>query len=159
MNTRRGREVETSSLSIETKPDLIIPGLGEELYREPEEIAALDSPMEKDYFKEVEFMEDVLTIRIEPGREKNAPQLIDVYVNGRAEWVPVGKPWKLKRKYVEVLARAKPMSIQTSHESAEESADPQNRVIRSVSSMHPFTVINDPSQKGYEWLTRILQEG
>jgi hypothetical protein len=64
----------------------------------------------------------------------------------------------MRRKYVEVLARSKPMSVQTKHESAEESLNPQNEVIRTTSSQFPFSVLED-TQRGIEWLNRLMSEG
>ena len=85
---------------------------------------------------------------------------VDVYVNGVAEWIPVGRPWILRRKFVEVLARAKPISVQTQHEGIGEGEDgmPNNRIIRNTSSMFPFSVLQD-SQRGIEWLNRLMAEG
>ena len=154
------REVHTADMALPDTPDIILPGLDEPLIRENESIATLDSSSRDDYYKELQFMEEMVTIRLEPSSEKNAPSVIDVYVNGRPEWIPVGKPFTLARKYVEVLARAKPIEVQTSHDTPETSmnGDPQNRVVRTIRSKHPFSVINDPNPRGIDWLTRIMQE-
>lgn len=154
------KEVSTSDMDLGTKSDIILPGLDDVLVRDPEEIAVVEgTSAEGDYAEQLAFMEELMQIRIEPSREKHAAQLIDVYVQGRAEWIPVGRPWIIKRKYVEVLARAKPIGIETTHETAEESLDPQNKVVRTVSLLHPFSVLHDPNPKGFEWLSRIMQEG
>jgi hypothetical protein len=126
--------------------------------RESIAIEPVVSSLTKNDFAEMMFMEELVKIRVEPLNEKNPRKMIDLYVNGKAEWVPVGRPWIMRRKYVEVLARSKPMSVQTKHESAEESLNPQNEVIRTTSSQFPFSVLED-TQRGIEWLNRLMAEG
>lgn len=103
------------------------------------------------------FMEDVLTIRIERGREKNAPAWVDVYVNGVCQWIKVGEVQKVKRKFIEVLARSQPFSVTTTHGSTNEER-PQNRIERSQFAQYPFSVLNDPSPMGHEWLQRVYMD-
>lgn len=136
----------------------VMPPITEELTREPIEIEPIAASLTKNDFDELMFMEELVKIRIEPLTEKNPRKIVDLYVNGKAEWVPVGRPWIMRRKYVEVLARSKPMSIQTKHEQPEESLDPRNEVIRSLSSQFPFSVLQD-TPRGIEWLNKILAEG
>lgn len=138
---------------------IVMPGLDEVLVREPAEIEPItDSALTMDSLGDIMFMEELVKIRVEPLTEKNPRKLIDLYVNGVPEWVPVGKPWIMRRKYVEVLARSKPMSVQTRHEQPEESLDPQNEVIRSTSAQFPFSVLQD-TPKGVAWLNKIMAEG
>lgn len=156
---RRGRrETHTADFEQGQLPDIVMPGLDEIVNREPESIAVADGPISKDYASELAFNEEVLTIRIEPLREKNPPKMIDVYVMGRAEWIPVGQPYKVKRKYVDVLARCKPIGV-TTQVGTTNDENPENRIVRSVSSQYPFSVIHDPSgAKGADWLTKIMYE-
>lgn len=154
---RRGRrEISTADMEIGQRADLLIPNDGP-LVREREEIAAVDSPPNKSQLDELAFMEERVTIRIEPSADRFAKQVVDVYVNGVPEWIPVGQPYTVKRKYVEVLARAKQETISTVSGSTNDE-DPVNRIQRFNSSKYPFTVINDPSPRGAAWLTRLLAE-
>jgi len=138
---------------------LVMPPLDEVLVRHAPEIEQVEvNSLSMDTFSEMMFMEELVKIRIEPLTEKNPRKMIDLYVNGIPEWVPVGRPWIMRRKYVEVLARSKPMSIQTKHEQPEESLDPQNEVIRSTSAQFPFSVLQD-TPRGIEWLNQIMAEG
>lgn len=137
---------------------LVMPGLDEVLVREQVEIEPVVTSLTKNDFDTIMFMEELVKVRIEPLMEKNPRKMVDLYVNGIPEWVPVGRPWIMRRKYVEVLARSKPMSIQTKHEQPEESLDPQNEVIRSTSAQFPFSVLQD-TPRGIEWLNQIMAEG
>lgn len=142
----------------QTAGRLVLPDLDQPIVRESIEIEPVAAPLTSSDFEEMMFMEELVKIRVEPLQEKNPRKMIDLYVNGKAEWVPVGRPWIMRRKYVEVLARSKPMSVQTKHESAEESLNPQNEVIRTTSSQFPFSVLQD-TPRGIEWLNRLMAEG
>jgi hypothetical protein len=138
---------------------LVMPNLDEVLVREAPEIEPIvDTSLTMDALGDIMFMEELVKIRVEPLQEKNPRKLIDLYVNGVAEWVPVGRPWIMRRKYVEVLARSKPINVQTKHESAEESLNPQNEIVRTTSSQFPFSVLQD-TPRGIAWLNKIMAEG
>lgn len=154
---RPGKEIHTGDMKTREVPDVVLSNATIE--REPEEIVLVDSKqkIDADYAKALDFMEEVLTIRLERSREKFAPAILDFYVNGKAIWIPVGRPCKVARKYVEVIARAQPYDVRTNvvkHEEREE-----NRVERHTITQHPFSVVHDPSgERGAEWLTRVMLE-
>lgn len=112
------------------------------------------------------FMEEPVTIRIEPSGEKNAAPCIDCWVNGRGAevfiagawrvlgWLPVAVPVTTKRKYVEVLAKSKHDNVTTKVVKLPDSE--VNEVERHTMSRAPFSVIRDDNPKGAEWLTRLL---
>ena len=136
--------------------------------RESEEIAIAETTIGKDYVDEINFMEEPVTIRINKSAEKYAPNVVDCWANGRGAeqfingkwavcgWLPVNTVVTTKRKYVEVLARAKQESIQTRVVKHEDHED--NFADRYTNLKYPFSVISDPSRRGAEWLTRILSE-
>lgn len=140
-----------------------------DLPRESESIVSLDgAATSAAYFEEIAFMEEPVTVRFQKGSEKFAPNVIDCWVNGRGAeqfvngkwlvcgWLPVNHPVITKRKYLEVLARAKHDSIETEvikHETHEE-----NRANIYSSGKYPFSVLQDNNPRGHEWLTRILTE-
>ena len=114
------------------------------------------------------FMEEPVTIRIEENSRSDFPEThAAVQVNGKGAevlidnkwvamtWVPIGIALTLKRKYVEVLARAKSDNIRTKHEDANVEK-PQNRIERRSTSNYPLSVIEDKSPRGAEWLSRIM---
>ena len=152
----RRKEIHTGDMLIGQRPDIVLPNEGP-LSADPETIIPVDTPLHSGYYEELQFMEEPVTIRMERSSEKFAPQLIDVYVNGVVKWIPVGTPVTVARKYVEVLARSKPDSVQTVV-GTENDDNPENHIRRYTSSKHPFTVINDTG-KGIEWLTRVMAEG
>ena len=122
----------------------------------------------KGYLEELQFMQDPVTIRLEPTHGINAPRHVpawtngrgaDVFVNGR--WVsmthlPVGQILTVRRHTVEIFARAKQDDIKVNY-GLRGTQEPMNDVYRMTSSTCPFSVIKDPNPRGPQWLSDILQ--
>ena len=105
------------------------------------------------------FMEDELLVMLtSTGADGEAP-FVHVGVNGVTKLLPREQPIMLKRKFVEVLARAQPMNVST--DSGESPGDQItfNNVNRSLSSLCSFSVLEDKNPRGREWLTRVMREG
>jgi hypothetical protein len=123
--------------------------------------------LNKDYADALAFNEEPVTIIIQPGSEKNAPRVVDCWVNGKGlellhdgRWfetgaAPVGRPFTTKRKYVEVIARSKVDRIETRHDD-ESAENPRNWVERSTYVRAPLSLIEDKNPKGAEWFSRIV---
>ena len=120
----------------------------------------------KAYLEELAFNEEPITIRLEPTAEKNAPTSFPVWVNGKGcefflngrwyenAYIPVGRVITTKRKYVEVIIRAKIDTLQTEVKEPE-SETPHNIVKRFTSAVHSFSIIEDKNPKGVAWLTEL----
>jgi hypothetical protein len=177
-------ETSTADVREPDLPEVKMPPLGEALpERGDTQIALPDSHIDKDYLAELAFMEEPVTIRIEPANEENAAWTVDCWVQGKGAevlkqdaqrvWMengslPGGHPWlelnclpvgvvcTTKRKYVEVLARSKTMRVKTPDHADGRNID-NNNVTRTHVRGHVFSVIKD-SGKGSAWLTRLLNE-
>ena len=155
--TRRGRrEFHSGDMDVGQKSDIYIPPEGP-VVREQESIVAVEGAFDMSLAEALKFMEEPVTIRLEHSSEKFAPKVLDFTVNGVTEWVPVGQPVTLKRKYVEVIARCKPDDIST-YTGSTDDENPQNRIQRFTRAKHPFTVIQDANPRGFDWLTKVMQE-
>lgn len=150
------KEVHTGDMPTRQPVPIVVAPEGP-VVREAETIELADTPMAKSDLDELAFMEERVTIRVEPLAEEFAPTVLDFYVNGRAEWVPVGQEWTLPRKYVEVIARAQPFKVRTQTGNVNDEK-PENRIVRSQRAQYPFSVLHDPNPRGREWLTRIMRE-
>lgn len=113
---------------------------------------------EKDYFDELAFMKEKVTVVLNRGREKNAPTFEQFGVNGRLIWIQCNVPTLIERSYLEVMARSQPIAIRT--ESGESPGDELtfNRVNRDQTPNFSFSVINDPNPKGPAWLAKVIRE-
>lgn len=152
-------ETSTADIPLTQPSPIIVPETGALIKPEPEQIAAVDKPLNVTYLDDLKFAEEIVTIMLQPSSEENAPMVVDIYVNGEARWIPVGQEVPLKRKFVEVLMRSKPVSIQTDHEAVQSGAKViNNRIIRNTRAKYPLSIINDPNPKGREWVNRIMRE-
>jgi hypothetical protein len=117
------------------------------------------STLAGDYAAALAFNEEVLTILLHRGREKNAPTAEMVAVNGDIKWLPVDVPVRIARKFVESLARAQPINVNTRSGETDGDALVFNLTDRNLSSLVSFSVLDDPNPRGREWLTRVMREG
>lgn len=123
---------------------------------------------DKDYADRLAMGEDPVTIVINPSGQENAPTSYPAWVNGKGaealvngQWmpiiyVPVGVEVTLKRKYVEVLGRAKETKIKTVYGSASE-AQPRNEAVRTTTAVCNFSVLKDDNPRGVAWLSELLR--
>lgn len=157
-------EVSTSDIPLGQSSPIILPEEGG--IERGEVIPAIDTPEAEGYLDTLAFMEEPVTIRLEPSADKNAPKHIECWVNGvgaevmkDGKWVklgffPVGVVLTTKRKYIEVLARSKVEQFNTPDEDGV--SNPRNVLERQNYSRAPFTVIRDDNPKGIDWLTKLL---
>lgn len=164
---RRSRdELNTADLPIGQKADIYLQN-DKPIDRE-QVIVALET-VSDDYLDQLKFNEEPVTILIHPSREKNAPSVIDCWVNGKGAevwirgawvalcWLPINHECIVKRKYIEVLARASIDTITTDVQDATVEY-PENKIVRVTSALCTFSVLEDVSPKGREWLRRIMAQ-
>lgn len=152
--------IDTDSEQIGQEQANIIPSSGD---LDREEFASNfeteTAPINRDaYYKELKFMEEPVTILIPCGNDPDAEeQFIDVGCNGVRQFIERGVEQVVKRKFVEVLARAKREKISTP-EFIDATGARATKLVRTPSLMHGFQVTEDRNPNGREWLRRILAE-
>lgn len=149
---------DASAQQIGQDTSLLIPVTGAvgDIERTDQVIQVVDGPSLGEYAAELAFNEEVLQVMVHESTDKNAEQMVDVYVNGTPQRFLRGHVQSVKRKFVEVLARAKPQSITTSVQTTNE--DVINKVLKSSALRYPFSVHFDPNPKGPAWLRKVLAE-
>ena len=166
--TRRRRETHSEEFAIGQKSDIDLSLDQEIIHGEDLPNIAGDLGHEKALAAALAFNEEPVTLLIEEssGTSETPETYVEVSVNGRkAEvlmdgkwvpvgWLPLGVEFTTKRKFVEILARAKPDSIKTMHDDATVEK-PQNKVRRSTRAAYPMSIIEDRNPAGREWLSRI----
>ena len=157
-------------VKIEQKPDIVLPrdtfGENAGLPERDGDVVLVDRMPDKDHLTELAFNEEPITIRLEPSTEKNAPTSYPIWVNGKGAevyqngrwdeiaYLPVGKVITTRRKYVDVMIRAKFDAI-TTDVSDPESENPRNAIRRFTSAVHSFSVIEDRNPRGVAWLSEM----
>ena len=103
-----------------------------------------------------QFMNEILTVTVHPVSDENAPPYVILNVNGVSQPIARGIEQKVKRKFVEVLARMKETKYTQIQNNV---ADPSDRSLIGRSGLcYPFEVVSDPNRKGRAWLSKILAE-
>lgn len=116
-----------------------------------------DSPEFKDKAAELAFMEEPVTVHILDTSEKNADKVFDISVNGRARTFMRNEEYTIPRKYVEGLARAKPVH----YDNEEYTKSNGERSVRWPSRKglrYQFSVLRDDNPRGKEWLRNLLRQ-
>jgi hypothetical protein len=166
--SRQARELSTSDFQSQQRPPIIIPDTGAIDDDIRGEIVHSAEALNSDYLEALAFGEQEITIRIERSSEKHAPKVREVWVNGKGAeqlingkwvtcgWLPVGVPVTTKRKYAEVLARAKIETVSTEIVESHDGRD--NMLYRVGSATAPFTVLKDQNPLGAAWVEKLMWE-
>lgn len=109
--------------------------------------------------KKLAFLEQMVTVELSEGTDIDAEKFIFLSVNGVGpgpngfEWVPRGVPVRMKRKYLEVLARARQVKYKNHEQTNREGVQESFQRARSA-DIYPFTIIED-SREGIDWLRQL----
>jgi hypothetical protein len=111
----------------------------------------------KDHIRDAAFMEDFVEVEVHPSTNENDPGHVILNVNGVNQPIFRGVPTKVRRKFIEVLARMKQTSY-TQRPTDYINPERSNELIPRTGLAYPFQVLNDPHPKGNAWLRGILAE-
>lgn len=124
---------------------------------EAAQIEPTDRPVDKKWAETMQFNEDVLTVMVHESTDKNAEPIVEVFNGGIAQRFIRGKEQEVKRKFVEVLARAK-MTTYTQQAYKDDNGVDSIRQVPHTALRYPFSVVRDPSPRGKDWLKSVLAE-
>ena len=162
------QELHTDSMPIEQKSPISDDPTeydGDIVLVDPE----LAKKASKDYLAELAFNEEPVTIRLQPTTDKNASKWLSVWVNGKGaeilvngqwcEWkhLPVSEVITVKRKYIEVIVRAKVDVVTTPDMTQDAHIAEQNRMTRFTTPLQSFSVLEDRNSRGAAWLTELMR--
>lgn len=104
------------------------------------------------------FMEEPVDIMVHESTDPNAELIVDVYCNGVPQRFIRGQAQTVKRKFVEVLSRAKQTSIQTETAAQDANGNVVNRINRHTALRYPFSIVFDANPNGRDWIKSVLRE-
>jgi hypothetical protein len=155
-----------NDIPIDQLPDID----GDVLERESPIVKAERLPP-KQWLDEMAFMDEPVTIRIEPASEKNAAQWFSAMVNGKGAevrqpdgrwmemtegYLPIGVTLTTKRKYLEVILRAKVDVINIANTDTHDVDQGRANVVRrSTTPVHGISIIYDPNPRGPQWAEEV----
>jgi len=133
----------------------IIPATGKaEVISESELVVTTN--LEKNYADQLAFLEEPVEIMVAEPQDEKESSLVQLFVQGRSQMIIPGQPIVIKRKYLEVLARAKQIRYKPVVKINDLTGAPVNMMIPRLVLRYNFSVIQDKNPKGAEWLRRIL---
>ncbi len=125
-------------------------------YESVEQVTERDVIKLKEMAKMEKFGNELLLVRVEQSGVPGDLPVIVVTVNGTNQAIIRGHEQRIKRKYVESLARSRITNYTTSVPDRSQpdviNLDPH------TAPTYPFTVLEDPHPRGKEWLLAILAQ-
>jgi hypothetical protein len=112
-----------------------------------------------DKARKLAFLEEMVTVELSEGTDIDAEKYVFLSVNGVGpgpnglQWVPRGTPVQMKRKYLEVLAKARQVKYKNHEQTNREGVQESFQRARSA-DIYPFTIIED-TREGIEWLRQL----
>ncbi len=153
--------VSTEGMQVAEAPDFTIPAHGTVTRADVPDIQVVADTVESisDWAQEMDFLNAPIEIRIQGTTNPNDEQRVFVCVNGEmshpkyGNYLPRDVEITVKRKVVEGLARAKPISITTPQVKDIDGSDTA-RIMQRVGNQYPFELVN-PTKQDVEWVKRI----
>ena len=155
------REMHSDATRIEQKPTIS----DDPAEYDGDIVLADQDALRGEYAAKLAFMEEPVTIRIEPSTEKHAPMVFPVWVNGKGAevfqngrwmeigYLPVAQVLTVRRKVLEVILRAKVDTLETvATEAMDVDRGLGNAIRRFTSPVHSFSVLEDKNPRGPAWL-------
>jgi len=117
----------------------------------------LDSPVLKEKDANEAFMRDKIVVSIADTTEINGAPWFNIWVNGEACTFIRGQQKTVARKFVEGLARAKPITYRNvEYTTADGLRDTKQS--RHIGLRYHFSVLHDPHPRGAEWLAHVIAQ-
>lgn len=154
------QELHSDTMKVEQKPPI------SDTSTYDGDVVLTERTHDQDYLDELAFMQEPVTIRLEPSTEKNAAGAYPVWCNGKpaevfqnGRWdeigyLPVGRVLTVRRSILEIIIRAKIDTIQTQI-IGQDSERPNNVVSRFTSPVHSFSIIEDRNPRGPAWVQEL----
>lgn len=114
-----------------------------------------------DYRKMVDlekFMQEKVLVEIPRSSNPNDDPYIPLGVNGITQPLLRGKAQWIKRKFLEVLIRSQPTTLETIEEIDQRTGNKMVRLIKTTGEKYPYRILQENNPEGQRWLQQILSE-
>lgn len=147
-----------SDMQIGQDTAVDLPTTSGRVKRTDKEIEPVEGPMGKDFYEELRFMEEPIDVMIHESTDPAAEMVPEVFHNGVPQRFIRGKVQTVKRKFIEVLARAKKTTFKQEIYADRLTGDAVQRMIPQSALQYPFQIVSDPNPRGPAWLRKVLAE-
>lgn len=151
------RRTDSNELDIEQGPSREIPAAGQ-LPLAERLIETVEGPGALSKADQLAFMEEKLDVEVHESTDPNAEPIPIFYVNGVPQAFIRGKVQAVRRKFVEALARCKPVAYTSKEYTSPHNGMRSIRMVPHRAPRYPFSVVHDPNPKGRDWLRQIINE-
>lgn len=150
--------IDTNNLQVGQDQEHAIPATGPIDRNEfRDQFDTVDTPDWKEKAKALAFNEEPVKIVVTEDGRPNAEQTIQLLCNGLSQMIIRGAPIIVKRKFVEILARAKSENISTP-QYTDANGNSATKIVKQAGLKYPFRVLEDRNPNGSVWLERVLRE-
>lgn len=149
-----GLEAAEQQVGQQTYVDMSAHGNARDMDLTEQGVQMVDGPALGDYAAELAFMEEPVEVIVHESTDPNAEPIVDLYCNGVVQRLFRGEPHVIKRKYVQILADARQVSIVTT--ARREGENTINRINKHSGLRYPFSVQVDRNPRGRDWLKKVL---
>jgi hypothetical protein len=118
----------------------------------------IETPLSQSALDAAAFFEELVEVEISSSDRQGAEPVIQLQCNGVNQFLYRGVPQSIKRKFVEILARAKSENISTP-EFMDGNGNRSTRVVKSQGLRYPFRVLRDDNPNGRVWLESVMRQG
>lgn len=101
------------------------------------------------------FMEEMVDVMVHESADPNAEAIVETWCNGTAQRFIRGQVQTVRRKYVEILARAKNTGI-TTREIMDHQGDRTTAIAKHTALRYPFSIVRDANPRGAAWLKQAM---
>lgn len=125
-----------------------------------ERMVEIDNEMVIDakWAEQMRFNEEKVVVLVHPDNNARHPEpCVSLWNDGRHQLFPRGYPITVARKFLEVLARMKPIGYDNV-EYVDEFGVRAIKYPKRVSHKYPFSVVRDDNPRGPAWLQKICNE-
>lgn len=102
------------------------------------------------------FMNELVTVMVHSTTDENQAPHVIVNCNGINQPIIRGVPTKIRRKYLEILARMK--ETKYTQRTPNPAAPDVSEMVARHGLAYPFEVVEDANPKGRAWLNNVLAE-
>lgn len=124
--------------------------------------------LDPEWAEEMKFLQEPVTIRIQPPNERNPAMAVYAAYNGQGEmlvngrwyktvWYPTGQEITVRRATFEVLLRAQVTRVSTADFKPGQ-GEPDHNIYRNTTGVYSIDIIEDKSRLGAAWVTAIRRQ-
>lgn len=156
MTVRKNNPSDTRDMKVGQRQEHDVPASGKlDRSQFQDEFTTVDSPRWEEKAKTLSAFEEMVEVMVAEDSHPNAEQIVHLSVNGRNQFLFRGKPTWIKRKFLHVLAAARPESLSTP-EYTDANGNRATKIIKTPGLKYPFQVLTDMNPDGRRLLESAL---